>query len=217
MTQKQWKRPSRNMKILITHMVNVGILRSQNVIKAFLDVDRANFILPWHKEEAYEDHPLSIGHNQTISQPTTVAFMLELLGVEPGNAILDVGSGSGWTTALLGRLVGKTGRVFGVERIPELVAFGNKNIEKYNTWNNISIAQSGKKLGLEERAPFDRILVSAAATKLPHLLVDQLKQGGVLVIPIGNAIHKITKLFNEEVRDETYEGFTFVPLIVNES
>jgi protein-L-isoaspartate(D-aspartate) O-methyltransferase len=198
---------------LIKHLAEgTGVLKNHLVRKAFVDVDRAHFVDPDYLSEAYEDYPLPIGHGQTISQPTTVAFMLELLDARKGEKILDIGSGSGWTTALLAHIVGQDGRVFGVELIPDLVEFGKKNLARYN-FKHASIEQAGENLGLPREAPFDRILVSAAADNFPQELLAQLKTGGVLVVPIQNSIYKIEKISEQEVRKKEYPGFVFVPLI----
>ena len=125
-----------NKKGLIEHLKSSGVLKNSNIIEAFEKIDRADFVLEEHKLESYEDHPIPIGRGQTISQPTTVAFMLELLSVQKGDKVLDIGSGSGWTTALLSELVGSTGEVFGVERVSELVEFGSKNLAKYDFKNS---------------------------------------------------------------------------------
>ncbi|MBI4121543.1 MAG: protein-L-isoaspartate(D-aspartate) O-methyltransferase [Candidatus Ryanbacteria bacterium] len=175
-------------------------------------IDRKDFVPKEFVRDAYKDIPLPIGHGQTISQPYTVAFMLELLDPKAGNKILDVGSGSGWTTALLAHIVWREGAVFGVERVQELADFGKKNLEKYK-FAHASIEKAGKALGLPKKAPFDRILVSAASSELPQELVDQLAIGGIMVIPIGDTIYKIIKKSEGEITREAHHGFVFVPLV----
>lgn len=201
-----------DQRTLIKELIRIGVLRTPSIIVAFEHVDRKDFVPLERRVFSYQDDALAIGYGQTISQPLTVVFMLELLAPQKGEKILDLGSGSGWTTALLADVVGPSGMVAGVERIPELVTFGKENLAKYN-YGQAKIAKAGDELGFSEEAPFDRILVSAAAAKLPRPLVDQLKVGGVMVIPVGNAIQKVTKLSGEEVAIETYEGFEFVPLL----
>jgi protein-L-isoaspartate(D-aspartate) O-methyltransferase len=117
---------------LTNFLVNINILRTESIIHAFLMIDRADFVLDRSAQDIYEDYPLSIGHGQTISQPRTVAMMMEMLEVKEGDKVLDIGSGSGWTTALLSFIVGDKGSVTGVERVSELVKFGNSNLAKYN-------------------------------------------------------------------------------------
>ena len=201
------------MKELIYHLIhNSRVLNNPLVKSAFEAVDRADFVPPAYQREAYEDYPLPIGYGQTISQPTTVAFMLELLDPRPCQKILDLGSGSGWTTTLLANIVGEKGRVYGVELVPELVEYGKKNLAKYG-FKNAQIRQANQELGVPSEAPFDRILVSASADKLPQDLLRQLKDGGVMVIPIKDSIWRIEKLSREKLEKKEYKGFVFVPLI----
>ena len=203
--------------LMIKELIKKGVLKTALIINAFKKTDRADFVLSDFKKEAYRDYPLPIGYNVTISQPTTVAFMLELLEPKKGDKILDIGSGSGWTTELLSQIVGKKGKVFGVEIIPELVEFGRKNLSKYNKKNvfykNAEIILSEKNiLGFSEKAPFDKILVSAMAKKLPKELVNQLSISGILVIPIKNSIWRIDKISENEIKEKEFYGFNFVPL-----
>ena len=184
--------------------------KKEILANAFKAIDRKDFVLPHCKEFAYVDAPLSIGYQQTISQPSTVCFMLDWLAVKKGHQVLDIGSGSGWTTALLAYLVGPKGKVIGVERIQELVAFGKTNLAKYG-FPHAKIIQAEGELGHVGGGPYDRILVSAAANELPRRLLMQLILGGIMVIPIGSAIWKMRK--NKAGYTITKkEGFRFVPL-----
>jgi len=219
---------------LTNRLMQSGVLETPAIINAFNKIDRADFVRADLMSEAYADYPLPIGSGQTISQPTTVAFMLELLGPKQGDKILDVGSGSGWTTSLLGYIVAQkkirnskheirnelktqnskleTGYVYGVEKIPALVEFGQENLYKYPDLP-ATIKPAGKTYGLPAQAPFAKILVSASATKLPRELIDQLQVGGTLVIPIENSIYKITKTAPDDFGSEEFPGFVFVPLV----
>src|SRR6266576_291684 len=143
------------------------------VAKAFNIVKRSDFLPPDQIGTVDLDDPLPIGFGQTNSQPTTVRLMLEWLEVEPSNKILDVGSGSGWTSALLAYLTGPKGKVYAVEIVPELVNFGRENAEEAG-FDNIEFHQAGKGYGLPRFGPYDRILVSAEANELPQELVEQL-------------------------------------------
>lgn len=198
------------MEELISNLIKQGVLKDERIINAFINISRKNFVLPEYEEEACSDYPLPTGYGQTISQPFTVAFMLELLDVKNESKVLDVGSGSGWTTALLAELA-KNGSVYGTEIIPELVEFGKMNLNRYK-FKNAEILQAGETLGLREKAPFDRILVSASTSRLPKELVSQMKTGGIMVIPIGNCVFKVKKISNKKAELEKFEGFAFVPL-----
>lgn len=164
------------------------------------------------KGEAIFDVPVPIGFGQTNSQPTTVRLMLEWLEPEPGDKVLDVGSGSGWTTALLAYLVGPQGKVFAVERMSELVVFGQENCSRVGV-TNVKFFKAAKTMGLPKYAPYDRILVSATADELPKGLIDQLKPKGKTVIPVGSSVLEVTKLTNGQLAIHPHAGFTFVPLV----
>lgn len=197
---------------LLSKLERSGVLRTPQIKEAFKRIDRKDFVKPEYKDFAYEDKPFPIGGGQTISQPTTVAFMLERLQPVKGDRVLDVGSGSGWTTALLSFLVDGDGEVIGLERINELVKFGQVNLKKYG-FDQAEIRQADDdKLGYLQKAPYDKILVSAAAQEVPQQLVDQLKEGGVMVIPVKSSLFKITKQ-SQDYQKEEYYGFSFVPLV----
>lgn len=182
------------------------------ITAAFEATPRQNFVLPLMRDQAHLDRPLPIGDHQTISQPSTVKLMLTWLDVHPGNKILDVGSGSGWSTALLSRLTGDKGKVYAVERVAELVSFGRENVEQLGI-KNAEFFEAGEKLGLEQFAPFDRILVSATAKSVPPSLLAQLKVGGKLVMPVKDEILEVTKTSENGHQTSTHEGFVFVPLL----
>jgi len=180
--------------------------------RAFTNVKRADYLTDDTKALSGRDAPLSIGYGQTNSQPTTVRMMLEWLDPQPGEKILDVGSGSGWTTALLAYLVGPKGRVHAVEKVPELVTFGRNNCQRAG-FENVHFSQAGKSYGLPRQAPFDRILVSAAAASLPQELINQLKNGGRLVIPVRESVLVVDKISDTDFTTDEHYGFAFVPLM----
>jgi len=175
-------------------------------------VDRRDFLPPGQREHAALDRPLPIGWEQTNSQPTTVANMLALLQVLPTQRVLDVGAGSGWTTALLGRLVGPDGEVIGVELHPELAVWGGANLGGYDmAWTSVRQAEPGV-LGWPRGAPYDRILVSAEATELPAALTAQLGVGGVLVVPVRGQLLRVTARDAGELETSEHGAYRFVPL-----
>lgn len=202
----------KQMDELVDGMISSGMLGSPLIIDAFRTIDRKYFVPEAYQDEAYIDAPLPIGDYQTISQPSTVAFMLEKLDPQDGNSVLDIGSGSGWTTTLLCYMVGDKGSVTGLERIRSLVEQGKTNLSKFRFNSHCHIKRAGEKLGLPGEQ-FDRILVSASADDTPEELFKQLKPGGILVIPIRESIFKFTKISESEIKKEEFYGFVFVPLI----
>jgi protein-L-isoaspartate(D-aspartate) O-methyltransferase len=186
---------------------------------AFAAVPREGFLREAERGDAAVDGPLPIGHRQTSSQPRTVAAMLRLLAVRSGQRVLDVGSGSGWTTALLAHLTGPDGEVVGVELVPELARWGAANLAANlaasraatgTSWARIQQAVPGE-LGVPAGAPYDRILVSAVARELPQALLDQLGDPGRMVIPVDGTM---TLVVREHGYDDisSHGSYRFVPL-----
>lgn len=201
------------MEFLIEKLQREGVLKTPRIIRAFYKIRREDFLPEELKESAQIDCALPTMHGQTISQPYTVAFMLELLDPREGQKILDVGSGSGWVAAMLAEIVGKKGRVYAVERIADLVEFGRKNAEKYH-FRNLTFIHGDGSRGLQEYAPFDRIHVAAAAKIIPRALKEQLKITGKMVIPTQeNDIRLVERLSEKRWREERFSGFVFVPLV----
>ncbi|MFT4294437.1 MAG: methyltransferase domain-containing protein [Micropruina sp.] len=184
------------------------------VAAAFRAVDRAAFLPASVRGRAAVDAPLPIGHGATNSQPWTVRFMVERLRVPSGARVLDVGSGSGWTTALLARLTGPTGSVIGVEVVPELVEFGRANLAGFAfPWARVEPALPGV-LGLPDAAPFDRILVSADAGVIPAELEQQLAIGGCMVLPAAGVMWTVVRDQDDWRREaDPDHRFAFVPLV----
>lgn len=199
---------------LIDSMIASGVLYSPSLIKAFHRCNRMYFVPEELQSETYGDYPLSIGMGQTISQPTTVAIILELLRPQAGNNVLDIGSGSGWTTALLASAVEPNGFVEGIERVPSLVEYGRNSLKRARI-ENASIEFANPHALGKPGNRYDRILVSASASEMPIALFDQLKSDGVLVIPVAESIWRITK--HKDGKIDAYElpGFRFVPLILS--
>ena len=213
------------MDELIRELKREGVLTSRYVEAAFRAIDRADFVPPEHRAEAYQDYPLPIGHGQTISQPYTVAFMLELLDPRPGEKILDVGAGSGWQSALLAHIVGgrgeaegkrgTAGKVQAIERIPELCRFAKANIEQYGFLKSgaVEFHCGDATGGLPEGAPFDKIIAAAAGGGIPPAWREQLNVGGAIVAPVASSVWRYVKRSGGAWDEEEFPGFAFVPLV----
>jgi len=207
------------MKELISQLIKEGYLKSPQIIDAFREIKRSDFVpeeMKIGRDKDFADRynaPLPIGFGQTISQPLTVAFMLELLQPEKGHNILEIGSGSGWQTAMLCQIIGSEGFVHAIEFIPELKEFGEDNVGKYKFDNVKFICGDGSK-GLADQAPFDRIIAAASAKeKIPQAWKEQLKINGRLVAPAGNSIWLVIKKGPKKFEEKEYPGFAFVPLV----
>lgn len=187
---------------------------NSRTLKAFKSVDRALFVLEKNKSSAYDDCPLPIGHGQTISQPFIVALMTDLLDVKPEHKVLEVGSGSGYQLAILAKLAQWA---YGIELIPELCEHARENLKNASVSNATVIAGDGTQ-GMPEQAPFDRIMVSAAANEVPLKLLEQLVIGGIMVVPkkisaFDQMLMRITKSETHELITEDILAVRFVPLI----
>lgn len=202
------------MEKLIDFLIARGYLRTPSIIAAFRRIDRKDFVPEELGDFAYVNEPLSIGDGQTISQPLTVAFMLELLELEKGQRVLDIGTGSGWQTALLAEIVGPKGLVVSIERIESLSQQAQENLLKFH-FNNIKLVVGDGSLGLKKESPYDRIIVAASAQDIPSAWREQLKQGGIIVAPVGTSLIKIAKKSEDRFSQEEFPGFIFVPLIRN--
>jgi len=185
---------------------------AREVGAAMSAIDRRRFLPRNQRPHAGDDRPLPIGHGQTSSQPRTVADMLRLLQVPRGARVLDVGAGSGWTTALLAHLVGPSGSVVGVEIDPDLAGWGAANLAAYAMpWARIEVAEPGV-LGRPSPGGYDRVLVSAAARSLPQELVDQVAVGGRLVVPVQHVL-VLVEQHPTGTLTSRHGSYSFVPLI----
>ena len=211
---------------LIDSLIKAGWLEKPEIIRAFRKIKRKDFLPKGIKELAELNEALSIGFGQTISQPLVVAFLLEKLQPSKGEKILDIGSGSGWTTALLAEIVqgsakdGHSGKVLAIEVIPELAEFGKNNVAKYNFINKgiVQFICADGCAGYKKEAPYDKILCSAAVCgKIPTEWKKQLKIEGIIVTPIDSSIWVFKKNppagGQDEFEKTEFPGFAFVPLI----
>ncbi len=188
---------------------------SDRVARAMLKVPRHLFVPPEYSREAYSDYPLPIGYGQTISAPHMVAIMCELLDILPGQKVLEVGGGSGYHAAVVAELVGKNGKVIMIERIPELAERARRTLKALG-YDNVKVVVGDGSEGYAEEMPYDRIYVTAAAPAIPKPLVEQLKPGGKMVIPVGDAIQElyvVEKDWNGEIKKKRWGGVRFVPLV----
>jgi protein-L-isoaspartate(D-aspartate) O-methyltransferase len=203
---------------LIQSLLAKGVLRSSRIKSAFKRVDRKTFIPEEYADLAYDDVPMPIGEGQTISQPYTVAFMLELLEPKEGERIMDIGSGSGWQTALLAEIVGAKGRIHAIEVVPFLCKLGGKNLAQFpELQNRVELfcrnAAEGLPAVAEQIGGFDGIIAAADVPDVPEAWRRQLKTGGRLVYPKSGAIFLETKKEDNTFRVESYPGFAFVPFV----
>ena len=189
---------------LINELKSQGF--SKKILNAFSKIKRENFIPTNLKPFAYNDQPLPIADSSTISQPYTIAFMLNLLELTNNLKILEIGSGSGYVLALINQL-SKKSQIYGIDKIKELVEKSKKLLSK-----NIKIISGDGSKGLEKNAPFDRILSSASFKKTPTHLFKQLKNNGIFVTPIQDSIFQFKKI-NNKIKSKEFPGFIFIPII----
>ena len=181
---------------------------SDNIIRAFESVRREDFVLPENIAYAYYDEPLPIGKYSTISQPSTIAFMLNLMKLGEGHRVLEIGSGCGYVLALMSELT-KQSEIFGLEIDHEVCSSA---ITRMSGYENVHIYCMDGKNGLPEHAPFDRILISAACQGSPRYLLHQLKGNGIIVASVLDSVIRMIRSDNV-FKEEVYPGFRFVPLI----
>jgi protein-L-isoaspartate(D-aspartate) O-methyltransferase len=198
------------------HMVETQLrargIRDPRLLQAMAAVPRHEFVDARYRDQAYEDHPLPIDAGQTISQPYIVALMLELLQLDPSSKVLEIGTGSGYQAAVLSQLAG---HVYTVERHPELARQAAETLSRLGLTNVVVLTGDGS-LGLAEQAPFDAIVVAAAAAQIPPALFEQLREGGRMIIPVGPPEAQELQLVRKQdgmALISMREGCRFVPLI----
>ena len=199
---------------LINFLKNMKFLTDNNVESAFRNIPRHEFILSSELDRAYYNEPLPIMKNQTISQPGVVSRMSEWLDVKDGQNILEIGTGSGWQTAILSCLVG-TGIVYSIEIHPELEKFARKNLEKF-CLDNVNVILGDGSVGYPKASPYDRIIITAACMEIPLPLLDQLSDNGLIIAPVGDTSQSLVLLKKTskgiiEIKNES--NYVFVPLL----
>jgi len=199
---------------LIDNMKNTGFLTDSRVEHAIRQNPRHYFLPESSKNRAYENSPIPVMKNQTISQPSVVSRMTEWLDLKEGQKVLEIGSGSGWQCAILAKMVGK-GKIFTIERHDSLANFAKKNLENLGI-KNAKIIHGDGRLGLPEESPFDRIMITAACKEIPKTLMNQLAMDGLLIAPVGEDIQSlilIRKTPKGFVEIKNQKGYVFVPLL----
>lgn len=199
---------------LVKNLERKGYLESKEVKNAFLQVPRELFIPENLQNQAYVDTPLQIGNGQTISAPHMIAIMCEALNLNEGQKVLEIGTGSGYHAAIVSKIIGKDGQVYSIERFSSLADNAKKNLKQAEI-KNVTVQVGDGSKGLSKFEPYDRIYVTCAAPSVPSSLTDQLKDPGILLIPVGKTFCDLEKLEKKDGRIITKNlgGCAFVPLV----
>jgi len=202
-------------ELLIRHLIQNGYLSSKEVIDAMREVPREIFVPESMKKHAYDDTPLEIGYGQTISAPHMVAIMSEALNLKRNSKVLEIGTGTGYHAAVTAKIV-KDGHVYTVERIEKLAEEARKNFEKIGI-ENVTVVVGDGSVGLPEYSPFDRIYATCAAPAVPPRLIEQLSEGGKMLIPVGGRICDLILIEKRNgITEKNLGGCAFVPMIGEE-
>ncbi|MEE9441040.1 MAG: protein-L-isoaspartate O-methyltransferase [Candidatus Thermoplasmatota archaeon] len=199
---------------LVNRLVKDSYIKSDIVKKAFLTIPRENFVPEYLKLQAYVDRPLEIGKGQTISAPHMVAIMCEALDIQKGQKILEIGAGSGYHAAIVSQLLGEKGHIYTIERFEDLAKTAEQNLKNTDITNVTVVVGDGSE-GLKKYEPYDRIYVTCAAPSIPNPLVDQLKDHGKLLIPVGSMYCELQLIEKKEKETQSKDlgGCVFVPLV----
>jgi len=199
---------------LIIYLKNSKFLTDEKVESALQNIPRHEFVPESELEHAYDNEPLPIMKNQTISQPGVVTRMTEWLDVKNGQNILEIGTGSGWQSAILSYLVG-SGTIYSIERHPELAKFAQENLKKLKI-DNVHVILGDGTLGYSQASPYDRIIITAACTEIPLPLLDQLSENGLIIAPVGGSSQSLVLLQKTSkgiVEIKNQSKYVFVPLV----
>jgi len=209
MDEEQYLRARQRM---VERQIEARGITDPRILRAMKEIPRHLFVPDTYRSAAYDDGPLPIGHGQTISQPFIVALMTDMLEIGPDDRVLEIGAGSGYQAAILGRLARE---VITIERLPDIAALARRNLERVGV-SNVTVVEANGTLGYAEGAPYQGIIVTAAAPEVPEPLIDQLAEGGRFVIPVGSRymqlLEKVVKKDGQIIRT-SHGGVMFVPLI----
>ena len=199
---------------MVENDLKVRDIKDSTVLKIMGNLPRHLFVDESQREQAYDDHPLPIGEGQTISQPYIVALMTQVLKVKPGEKVLEIGTGSGYQAAVLSEM---TGKVYTIEIRKGLTERASTKLKELG-YKNVKVKHGDGYFGWEEYAPFDAIIVTAAANHIPPPLIRQIKEGGRLVIPLGSTTYYqtltlLTKIKGDDLKIDHITGVIFVPMI----
>jgi len=208
---------SKQRKEVVKHLERMGYIKDPKIKKAMLKVKRELFILPDYKLDAYIDTPLPIPGGQTISAPHMHAIFMSALKLKPGDKVLEVGAGSGILLAYMKEVVGKKGKVFGIEIVPETYEFAKENLKKAGYSKKVKLILGDGSQGLPKEAPFDKVIASASCPEIPKTMIKQLKRGGILVAPVGGISGEQDLIYLKKTKEgkivkKNLGGVIFVPL-----
>lgn len=200
-------------KLLVERLEDIVL--NKKVLNAMRCVPRHRFVPEYEQRAAYTDRPLEISHGQTISAPRMVAIMCEIMELSEGHKVLEIGAGSGYNAAVMAELIGKNGHIYTVERLKPLVDFARKNLEETG-YDNVTVLLENGSMGYPRYAPYDRIAVTCAAPSIPEPLLEQLKPGGIMVIPVGDYFQELIRVkkdSNGNIHKKRKGEVIFVPML----
>ena len=205
-------------KELVRRLSKSGYIKTEKVRKAMETVPREEFLPASNRPYAYADQPLPIGKGQTISAPHMVAMICEILELEEGMKVLEIGTGFGYNAAVVAQIIGEKGQLYSIERIDSLAELAKDNLKRTGLGDNVTIIVGDGTKGYKEEAPFDRIYGTASAPSVPEPLKEQLKIGGIMLIPVGEQQYFQDLVYIKRESEDKYErksigGVAFVPMI----